>query len=408
MFLFPILAVAITPREVENVHVADRTRFVTDQAGVLSMSARQQADSILADIWRQSSAEPVVVIVPDLSGADVDDFATELFTLWGIGKKDKDNGVLMLISVGDRRAAIRTGYGAEGVLPDVIASRIIRNDMAPHFRQGDYESGTLAALGTLHRVLTDPEAREELMSQQANDAAAMRNSGGDDFFDTYLILSLLIGATFLGVVWFTYLKTRRLPTGNRFQSLQNLQMPALLFSFLTLGCCVPAYLLLILLMRRVRLRKRLCPNCNTRMERVDEVNDNRYLTPAQDAEERLDSVDYDVWLCPACGETDIIPYINKKRTYTVCDRCGARACVCTGHRVLVRPTSMHTGQGVTTYRCLNCGNTPQKPYTIPKEVVTPIIIAGGGGGRGFGGGSGFSGGSFGGGMTGGGGASGGW
>ena len=133
---------------------------MTDQAGVLSTGARQQADSILADIWRQSSAEPVVVIVPDLSGADVDDYATELFTLWGIGKKDKDNGVLILISVGDRRAAIRTGYGAEGVLPDVIASRIIRNDMAPHFKQADYESGVLASLGTIHSVLTDPEARE--------------------------------------------------------------------------------------------------------------------------------------------------------------------------------------------------------------------------------------------------------
>lgn len=68
-------------------------------------------------MWRQSSAEPVVVIVPDLSGADVDDYATELFSLWGIGKKDKDNGVLVLISINDRRAAIRTGYGAEGCFP---------------------------------------------------------------------------------------------------------------------------------------------------------------------------------------------------------------------------------------------------------------------------------------------------
>lgn len=409
LLLFPLITVAMTPREVENVHRADRTRFVTDHAGVLSVTARQRADSLLADMWRQSSAEPVVVIVPDLSGADVDDYATELFSLWGIGKKDMDNGVLMLISINDRRAAIRTGYGAEGVLPDVIASRIIRNDMAPRFREGDYEGGVLASLGAMHTLLTDPEAREELMSQYSNDADARRNANdGDDFFRTYLVLSMIIGVAFLAVVGSTYVKTRRLPTGNRFQALQNLQLPALLAAFLTIGCSLPAYLLLIMLMRRVRLRKRLCPNCNTRMERVDEVNDNRYLTPAQDAEERLDSVDYDVWLCPACGETDIIPYINKKRNYTMCDRCGARACVCTGHRVLVRPTTMRTGQGVTTYRCLNCGNNHQKPYTIPKEVVTPIIIPGGGGDRGFGGGGGFSGGSFGGGMTGGGGASGGW
>ena len=78
--------------------------------------------------------------------------------------------MLVLISVGDRRAVIRTGYGAEGVLPDAIASGIIRNDMAPRFRQGDYEGGVIAAINTLSKVMTDPAARDELMSRYANDA----------------------------------------------------------------------------------------------------------------------------------------------------------------------------------------------------------------------------------------------
>ncbi len=403
--LVPLFGWGITPKEVENVHVADRTRYVTDQAGVMSAQTRQRADALLTDMWTKSSAEPVVVIVPDLSGADIDEYATELFSLWGIGKKDKDNGVLVLISIGDRCAAIRTGYGAEGVLPDVIASRIIRNDMAPHFRESDYEGGIMAALNTIHSALTDDEAREYLMSEYTNDADA-EDIDGDALFKTYISLSALAGIAFLIWVLFTSARTRRQPTANRFKALQQLQLPAAVASFITLGCCVPAFLLLIFLMRRTRLRKRLCPNCHTRMQRVDEVNDNRYLTPAQDAEEQLDSVDYDVWLCPACGETDIIPYVNPKKNYEVCDHCGARASVCTGHRVLMRPTTSHEGRGVTTYRCLHCGNDTQKPYTIPKVIATPIIIGGGGGG-GFGGG-GFSGGSFGGGMTGGGGASGGW
>lgn len=409
LIIIPFITAAVTPDQVQNVHVADRTRYVTDQAGVLSPQARQAADSLLADMWRQSSAEPVAVIVPDLSGADIDDYATELFSLWGIGKKDKDNGVLVLISVDDRKAAIRTGYGTEGVLPDVIASRIIRNDMAPNFREGDYDAGVLAALRTIHTSLTDPVAREELMSQYANDADARSNGGidGDSLFHTYLMLCIMIGAVLLLWVLAKSAGTRRQPTAQRFQSLQQLQLPTLVATPLTLGCALPAYLLLILLMRHTRLHKRLCPHCQTRMERVDEVNDNRYLTPSQDAEEQLDSVDYDVWLCPSCGETDIIPYVNPKKNYTVCDHCGARACVCTGQRVLMRPTTLREGQGVTTYRCLNCGNNRQRPFTIPKVVAPPIII-GGGGGNGFGGGGGFSGGSFGGGMTGGGGASGGW
>ena len=180
-------ASALSPDDVDNVHIKDRTRFVSDMAGALSPAALSQADSLLAGMWRQSSAEPVVVILPGLDGEEINDFATRLFSLWGIGKKDKDNGVLVLISVGDRKAVIRTGYGAEGVLPDVIASNIIRHDMAPYFRQGDYDGGVLAALMTMNGALTSPEAREELMSRYANDAGASSGSQVDFF----RILSLI-------------------------------------------------------------------------------------------------------------------------------------------------------------------------------------------------------------------------
>ena len=132
-FLFLLVclpAAALTTKDIDNVHVADRTRFVSDMAGAMSASARSRADSLLQSIWRQTSAEPIVVIVPSLDGEDIDDFATEVFSDWGIGKDDRDNGVLMLISIGDRKAVIRTGYGTEGILPDVVCGRIIRNDMA--------------------------------------------------------------------------------------------------------------------------------------------------------------------------------------------------------------------------------------------------------------------------------------
>lgn len=399
-------ASALSPGDVENVHAKDRTRFVSDMAGALSPAALAQADSLLAGMWRQSSAEPVAVILPDLDGEEINDFATRLFSLWGIGKKDKDNGVMLLISVGDRKAVIRTGYGAEGVLPDVIASNIIRHDMAPHFRQGDYDGGVLAALSTMNNALTSPEAREELMSRYANDAGA--SSGENvDFFRMYIIFCVLVGGGLLVLVPVVYFSSRRQPTSKAYGQLQSLKLPALVATVLALGFPLPAYILLIILMRHVRLHKRLCPNCSTRMFRVDEDNDNSYLTQSQDAEERLDSVDYDVWLCPQCGETDIIPYVNPSKNFTECPRCSARACTLVNRRTVIAPTTTREGRGVEEYACLNCRNRWQKPYTIAKLAAPPIIIGSGGGGFGSGGG-GFSGGSFGGGMTGGGGASGGW
>ena len=120
ILLLPLTVSAVKVEHVENVHAANRTRYVTDMAGMLSPEAVSRADSLLADAWNLSSAEPVVVIVDNLDGEDIDEYATALFERWKPGKKDKDNGVIMLISRDDRKFVIRTGYGVEGVLPDAL------------------------------------------------------------------------------------------------------------------------------------------------------------------------------------------------------------------------------------------------------------------------------------------------
>lgn len=396
---------ALDVTDIENVHVKNRTRYVSDMASAMSPQARIQADSLLSAMWRLSSAEPVVVIINSLDGEEINDFATRLFSHWGIGKKDKDNGVLMLISIDDRKAVIRTGYGVEGLLPDVIAARIIHNDMSPYFRKADYDSGILAALQTMGKVLTSDEAREELMSAHANDADA--SNSDEDFFSLYLLVCMIMGIGMLTIVIVMYASARKLPTAEAYARLQPVKLIGLMATVLFLGAPLPAYLLLIFFMRHIRLHKRLCPNCGTRMQRVDEDNDNLYLTSSQDAEERLNSVDYDVWLCSQCGETDIIPYVNTTKNFTECPVCHARACSLVSQRTIIQPTEYREGRGVQDFVCQNCRKHWQKPYNIAKVVAPPVIITGGGG-RGFGGGGGFGGGSFGGGMTGGGGASGGW
>ncbi|MBQ9073143.1 MAG: TPM domain-containing protein, partial [Muribaculaceae bacterium] len=127
------IAKAYTVEQIPNVHIENRTRFVSNPDGILSASAQTQADSIISNIWQTSSAEVVAVIVNEIDGSDIDSFATNLFTHWGIGKKDNDNGLLILIVKDLRKAVIRTGYGIEGVVPDVVAGRIIRENMVPHF-----------------------------------------------------------------------------------------------------------------------------------------------------------------------------------------------------------------------------------------------------------------------------------
>lgn len=399
--------------DIPNVHVADRTRYVSNPDGVLSDATVARLDTMLARVWATSSAEVVVVAVADTDRPDdIDGFATDLFEKWGIGKSDRDNGVLILVARDSRRAVIRTGQGMEGPLPDIVAGRILRNDMFPRFREGDYDGGITAATERVARIATDPKYAEEIKSAIANDSGARRGGeafDGDEFFSWFLRTAVFVGiAAFIAVLVLVVANRRKEPQ-QAWRTLNDVKTPLLFCTFLFIGIPLAAYLLLVWQMRRIRTRKRLCPNCNSRMKRLDEETDNAYLTPAQDAEERLNSIDYDVWLCPTCGETDIIPFVNKKSSYTVCERCGARLATLTGNRTLVKPTTARPGQGVRTYTCMSCHHTKDVVYQIPKIVAPPVVIVPGGGrGSGFGGGGGFSGGSFGGGSTMGGGASGGW
>ncbi|MDE6490538.1 MAG: TPM domain-containing protein, partial [Muribaculaceae bacterium] len=105
---------AYTVKQIPNVHLSSRTRYVSNPDGILSDAAVERLDTMLSRVWNTSSAEVVVVAVDDIDpDSDIQEFATDLFMEWGIGKKDKDNGLLVLIVKNQRQAVIRTGYGIE-------------------------------------------------------------------------------------------------------------------------------------------------------------------------------------------------------------------------------------------------------------------------------------------------------
>ena len=94
----------------------------------------------------------------------------------------------------------------------------------------------------------------------------------------------------------------------KYVKLQGLKAAFLALTLLGLGIPLVASLPLVIILRRLRNMPHKCPACGTSMNKVDEVHDNEFLSPSQDLEERVGSVDYDVWLCPSCGEKDIEQY----------------------------------------------------------------------------------------------------
>lgn len=402
-----------TPAEVPDVHRADRRDFVANPDGILSARAVGAINACLDSLRRSLTVEPMVVAVDNITDPDdPSQFATDLFELWGLGKADKDNGLLVLIVKEQRKVTIRPGYGLEGVLPDITCGRIIREVIAPAFRDGDYDAGTVAAVATIADILSDPVYAEEYRSS----AADADDATGDDIdpFTLYLVIASTLALVMLLIFLLEYASVRKRDDYHKYRRLVQLKQIYLVLTLAGLFIPCIATIPLLLCLNHWRNHTRRCPNCSAKMEKVDEVHDNDYLTPAQDLEERIGSVDYDVWLCPQCGETDILPYTNMSTPYIECDNCHARTARLVRDRIIQQPTTRSKGRGVREYECLNCHHRNDRYYDIERRPDPTAALAAGAilGAGSRGGGGGFSGGSFGGGFggghTGGGGATGGW
>lgn len=134
---------------VRAVNYPNPTGFVTDMGNLLTSEERQSLESTLKQFKQQTGNEIAVITVPSLDGEPIEDYAVVLFQKWGIGDKEKDNGLLILVVKQDRAMRIEVGYGLEGVINDAKAGRIIREIMAPRFREEKYGEGLIAAVSTL-------------------------------------------------------------------------------------------------------------------------------------------------------------------------------------------------------------------------------------------------------------------
>lgn len=133
------------------------TGLVNDFAGLYSSSFRSQLEGNLGNFEKENSAEIAVVTINSLEREDIDDYAVRLFEDWKIGKKGKDNGILILIAKNDRKMRIEVGYGLEPYITDGRAGEIIRNQMAPEFKKNDYEKGTLQAVESIKKYISDQD-----------------------------------------------------------------------------------------------------------------------------------------------------------------------------------------------------------------------------------------------------------
>jgi uncharacterized protein len=151
--------------------------FVNDFAGILNATERQNLETELVDFKKQTGAELAVVTVKNLGGDTVENYAVELFKDWGIGEKGKDNGVLLLVALEDRKMRIEVGYGLEGVLTDAQASSIIRNTLTPAFRGNDYGGGITGAVNQIITIVKPEYASSEGIASEIQSSSSSKSNG---------------------------------------------------------------------------------------------------------------------------------------------------------------------------------------------------------------------------------------
>jgi len=151
--IIPQISHALTVQEVPNSRQVNGG-WVTDMANIISNNTETELNRIITELEAKNGTEIAVVTVPETAPSPTPKaFATELFNHWGIGKQGADNGVLFLVSVGDRRVEIETGYGVEGILPDAKVGNIIETKITPRLKKGDFDGGILVGTKSLVGIL---------------------------------------------------------------------------------------------------------------------------------------------------------------------------------------------------------------------------------------------------------------
>lgn len=203
LFLLGTLLAGTPALPAQTLDVPFLAGRVNDTAHMLSTDAVTALETVLQAHEDSTSNQVVVLTVPGLQGEVLEEYAMRVAETWKIGQADKDNGVLLLIARDDRAVRIEVGSGLEGNLPDITCGRIIRNEIVPRFRDGDFDGGVTAGVNAILAAIQG--------AYVADDSSATQEADWMARLIMFLLFALVVGVfTSISVVsagfagWFLY------------------------------------------------------------------------------------------------------------------------------------------------------------------------------------------------------------
>lgn len=399
LILFPLSSHALNVQDVPNPRQVNGG-WVTDMADILSSSTESQINRLIGELEAKNGTEMAVVTVLETApAASPKAFTTALFNTWGIGKRGKDNGVLFLISKGDRRVEIETGYGVEAILPNAKVGSIIQSRIIPRFKQGDFDGGILAGTKALIQVLTQlpsstvvppvappqpnaappiatpvppvapsqpnaapsiatpvppivppqPNVVPPIAIPESNTTPAIKTPESIPLWQSWGIFSAI--ASLIGFISYkiAYRPLFLEPKGNTRHG------------------------------KKPTIRPIYCTTCRTRMEKVDETTLQSHLRQPEHIAQQIGSIHLEGWKCPHCTaqlglqSIHLCTYVLGKEDFENCSTCQELTIFRTS-QVLKDPTWNKTGKRKIIKDCHCCDFHQEfeeviERLAIPSEAV---------------------------------------
>jgi uncharacterized protein len=328
MLVRSLPAQAITLQDVPNPRTAGSVpSWVSDRANLISPQSEAQLNRMLTQLEAENGTEMAVVTVNETAPfASPKAFTTDLFNAWGVGKAAQDNGVLFLISAGDRRAEVVVGYGLNSVLTQSKIEALLAEEAVPDFKQQNYDQGIV-------------DASEALVAELSASDSAMPSGIGKMVAFGGSAIALLIA--WFGRSWF----------GSAF----------------------------------AKVSSKKCPKCQVPLRKLSPSEVVTYLSPAQKISAEAGSATYKGQQCPTCEEVFLIRTKQDLYGYSDCPDC-KEPTVKSTRKTRTKATYNRRGEAEMTYTC-QCCNHVEYNLIVLDQLSYQSDSSGSSGGGDFGGGS---------------------
>ena len=193
LFTFPVFSLAVPKLETP----------IMDEANIINSSDEKALNQKLTNLSNETGIQVAVLTIPSLEGEALESYSMKVVEDWKLGQKGEDNGVLLLVSIGDRSLRIETGYGVEGDLTDTKCGLIIRNVITPHFQNGDYSRGIVQGVTAIvENVAVN-------FSENSDSPIIYENDDSDDW-EGFLVVGIFV--TFFSIVMISAATSKKNPT----------------------------------------------------------------------------------------------------------------------------------------------------------------------------------------------------